>query len=157
MRSMIDVVMGGALTNKIEDKAYNLIRERTLNNYQWWNRRTSSKKVWGKFDVDALAFYIAEMIAMTQWLERLNVNVVNAYASSLPCVIDVGLLTMQLWIVMLGVLLPNSLVIKLQISITCNLSRTMTPTLTPKVLVRRIILTYPIGVIIFPFLKPMLG
>ena len=33
-RSAIDVVTGGTLINKIEDEAYDLIKEMALNNYQ---------------------------------------------------------------------------------------------------------------------------
>ena len=32
MRFMIDVAMGGTLVNKMEEEAYNLIEEKTLNN-----------------------------------------------------------------------------------------------------------------------------
>jgi len=35
VRSTIDAAVGGALMNKTEDEAYNLIEEMTLNNFQW--------------------------------------------------------------------------------------------------------------------------
>ena len=35
MRSTIDVAAGGTLMSKAEDKGYNLIEERMLNNFQW--------------------------------------------------------------------------------------------------------------------------
>jgi len=51
MRSMIDVATGGTLINEIEDKSYNLIEEMTLNNFQWSNERTPSKKARRKFEL----------------------------------------------------------------------------------------------------------
>jgi len=81
---MIDAVMEGTLMNKTEDEAY-LIEEMPLNNYQWSNEKNPSKKSRGKFDVDSLTLLTAKMDAMTQRLECLNFNVVNAYAPSLPC------------------------------------------------------------------------
>ena len=35
IRSTIDAAAGGTLMNKIEDEAYTLIDEMTLNNFQW--------------------------------------------------------------------------------------------------------------------------
>ena len=54
-----------------------------LNNYQWSNERGQPKRVGGKFDVDALTVPTAKMDAMTQKLDRLDVNVVNSCALSL--------------------------------------------------------------------------
>jgi len=34
MRSMIDAAVGGTLINKMEDEAYNLMEEMTLNKFQ---------------------------------------------------------------------------------------------------------------------------
>ena len=45
---------GGTLMNKTEDKAYNLIEDMTLSEFQWSNKRTPSKKIKGEFDVDTL-------------------------------------------------------------------------------------------------------
>jgi len=84
MRSMIDVVGERILINKTEDEAYNLIVEVVLNNYQWSNARTPSKKVEGKFNIDALTLLTAKMDVMTQSLDHLNVNVVNSCAPSPP-------------------------------------------------------------------------
>jgi len=49
MRSMMDAVTGGRLMNKIEE-VHNLLEEMALNNHQWCNERTPSKKVGGKSD-----------------------------------------------------------------------------------------------------------
>ena len=65
MRSMVDTVAGGTLMNKTEEEVYKLIEEMLLHNYQWSNKRTPSKKVGDKFDVDALTLVTAKMDAMT--------------------------------------------------------------------------------------------
>jgi len=82
---MIDTVARDTLMSKTEDEAYNLIEEMTLNNYQWSNERGQPKGVRSKFDVDALTLLTVKMDAMTQKLDRLNVNVVNSCAPSLTC------------------------------------------------------------------------
>jgi len=68
MRSMIDATAGGTLMSKTEDEAYNLIKEMTLNHYQWSNEHGQPKKIGGKFDVDALTLLSAKMNVMTQRL-----------------------------------------------------------------------------------------
>jgi len=70
--------------NKIEDEAYNLIKEMMLNNFQWSTERGQSKRVGGKLEVDALTLLSAKVDAMTQRLNRMNVNVVNSSAPP-PC------------------------------------------------------------------------
>jgi len=82
VRSIIDVAVGHTLTSKTEEETFDLIEEMTLNNYQWSNERRRPKRVGGKYDVDALTLLTVKMDAMTQKLDRLNVNVVNSYASS---------------------------------------------------------------------------
>jgi len=59
-----------------------LIEEMALNNYQWSNERDQPKRVGGKFNIDALTLLTAKMDAMTQRLDRLNVNVVNSCVPS---------------------------------------------------------------------------
>jgi len=54
-----------------------------FNNYQWSNERSQPNRVGGKFDVDALTLLTTKMNAMTQKLDRLNVNAMNACAPSL--------------------------------------------------------------------------
>ena len=54
VHSMIDAAAGGMLMSKTEKKAYNLIEEMALNNYQWSNERGQPKRVGGKYDIDAL-------------------------------------------------------------------------------------------------------
>ena len=82
---MIDAVADGTLMSKMEDEAYNLIKEMVLTNYQWSNERRQQKRVGCKFDVNALTLLTTKMDAMTQRLECLNVNVVNARAASPTC------------------------------------------------------------------------
>ena len=49
------------------------------------HERTPPNKIRDKFNVDALTTLTTKMDTMTQRLERLNVNAVNAYAPSPPC------------------------------------------------------------------------
>ena len=49
----------------MENKAYNLIEEMILNNYQLFNKRAPSKKARGKFDVDALTLHTIKMNVLT--------------------------------------------------------------------------------------------
>jgi len=46
-RYMIDMMVGGALMNKIKDEAYSLAEEMMLNNYHCSNEWTPSKKAGG--------------------------------------------------------------------------------------------------------------
>ena len=71
--------------SKIEEEAYNLKEEMSLNNYQWSSERGQPKQVGGKYDIDALTLLTAKMNAMTQKLEKLNVNAVNSCAPSPLC------------------------------------------------------------------------
>jgi len=82
---MINVVTGKTWMNKIEDKAFNLIEEMTLINYEWSSERTPSKKAGGKFDVDALTLLTIKMDAMTRRLGHLNLILVSVCAPSRPC------------------------------------------------------------------------
>jgi len=84
VQSTKDAAVGGTLINKTEDEAYNLIQEMALNNFQWSTERGQPKRVGGKLEVDALTLLSAKVDAMTQWLDRMNVNVVNSSAPP-PC------------------------------------------------------------------------
>jgi len=53
MQSIIDAMVGGTLMNKMEDEAYNLIKEMALNNNQWFNERSQPKRVKSKLELDA--------------------------------------------------------------------------------------------------------
>jgi len=70
--------------NKTEDEAYNLIKEMTLNNFQWSTERGQPKRIAGKLEVDALTLLSAKVDAVTQSLDRMNVNAVNSSAP-FPC------------------------------------------------------------------------
>ena len=69
VRSTIDAAVRGTLMNKIEDEAYNLIEEMTLNNFQWFTEQGQPKWVRGKLEVDALPLLSAKIDAMTQILD----------------------------------------------------------------------------------------
>ena len=83
MRFMIDVAAGSTLMRKTKDEEINLIKEMTLNNYQWSNNGGQPKRVGGNFDIDTLTLLTTKLDAMCQRLDRLNVNVVNACVPSL--------------------------------------------------------------------------
>ena len=85
MRSMIDAAAGGTLMSRTEDEAYNLIEEMVLNNYQWSSEHGQPKRVGGKYDTDALTLLTTKIDAMTQKLDKLNINAVNSCAPSPSC------------------------------------------------------------------------
>jgi len=65
LRSTIDVVAGGALTNKTEYEAYNLIEEMTLTNFQWSSERTQPKRVGGKLELRGISILCSKVYAMS--------------------------------------------------------------------------------------------
>jgi len=95
VRSIIDVVTGGNLTNKTENEPYNLIEEMSLKNFKWPNELGQPTQVGGNLQVAALSMLNAKVDAMSQRLERLNVNAVNSSAHHPSCEIcgSVGHLT----------------------------------------------------------------
>jgi len=62
-----------------------LIEEMVLNNYQWSSEHGQPKMVGGKYDIDALTLPTVKMDAMTQKIDKLNVNAVNSCAPSPLC------------------------------------------------------------------------
>jgi len=60
-------------------------KQRMRHIISWSNDRNPSKKVGGKFDVDTLTVLTAKMDAITQRLECLNINAINACVPSPPC------------------------------------------------------------------------
>ena len=48
LRSTIDVAADGTFFSRMEDGAHNLIKEMTLNNYQWYSEQTLSEGAEGK-------------------------------------------------------------------------------------------------------------
>ena len=70
--------------SKAEDEAYNLIKEMTLNNFQWSAERAKPRRVGGKLEVDVFNLLSAKVDAITKRLNQLNVNAVNSSAPS-PC------------------------------------------------------------------------
>ena len=71
--------------SKTEEEAYNLIEEMALNNYQWSSERGQPKRVGGKYKIDGGTLLTAKMDAMTQKLDKLNVNAVSSCAPSSLC------------------------------------------------------------------------
>jgi len=84
VQSTIDAAARGTSMNKTKDEAYNLIEEMALNNFQWSIERGQPKRVGGKLEVDALNLLSVKVDAMTQRLDRTNVNALNSSAP-LPC------------------------------------------------------------------------
>jgi len=85
VRSTIDAAAGGTFMNKTEDEAYNLIEEIALNNYQWSNQRSQPKRVGGKLELNSISMRSTKVDAMSQKLERLNVNSISTSTYSLSC------------------------------------------------------------------------
>jgi len=65
IRFTIDEPGGGTLMNKTEDKAYNLIEEIALNNYQWSNERIRPERVGDKLELDAISMFFTKVDAMS--------------------------------------------------------------------------------------------
>jgi len=85
VRVIIDAIVGGTLINNTKDNAYNLIEEISLNNYQWLNEGSQTKRVGGKLELDAISMLSATVDAMSQKLERLNVNSISSSIFSPSC------------------------------------------------------------------------
>ena len=83
MRSTIDATTEGTLVKKIEDEAYNLIEDMTLNNFQWSRERAQHKRGRDKLELDAISMLSSKANAISQKLERLNVNSVSSSTPSL--------------------------------------------------------------------------
>jgi len=71
--------------NKTEDEAYNLIEEMILNDFQWLSERAQPKQVGAKLELDATSMLSSKVNAMSQKLERLNVNFVSSSTLSSSC------------------------------------------------------------------------
>ena len=71
--------------NKAKDNAYNLIEEMTLNNYQWSNERSQPKRVRHKLELDAISMLYTTVDAMSQRIERFNVNSIRLSTPSPSC------------------------------------------------------------------------
>ena len=66
--------------NRTQNKAYNLMKEIVLNNFQWSNKRGQPKRAGGKLEADTLTLLNTKANTMTQMLGRLNVNGANSNA-----------------------------------------------------------------------------
>ena len=85
LRSTIDATVGGNLVNETEDEAYNLTEEMALNNFQQSFERTQPKQVRSKLELDTISMLSYKVVAMSQKLERLNVNSVSSSTPSPSC------------------------------------------------------------------------
>jgi len=68
----------------MEDEAYNLIEKMAFNNVQWSIKRGQPKWGGGKLEVNALTLLSPKVDAITQRLDRMNVNAINSSAPP-PC------------------------------------------------------------------------
>jgi len=86
----VDAAAGGALMNKNYTATYALIEDLAYNHYQWTNERaltapTPSKKEEGMYKVSNFDHLAAKVDALTQKIEKMNVNVVTRTFVSPPC------------------------------------------------------------------------
>jgi len=70
---------------KTKDEAYNLIKEMAFKYLQWSSDRTQSTRVGGKLELDIISMLSFKVHAMSQKLERLNVNSVSSSTPSSSC------------------------------------------------------------------------
>ncbi|XP_062114643.1 uncharacterized protein LOC133825757 [Humulus lupulus] len=68
-RTLIDAAAGGASMRKSANEAYDLLEEMTMNNQQWPSERSSSRKVAGMYEVDAISKLTAQVEALTKQLQ----------------------------------------------------------------------------------------
>jgi len=129
---------------KTEDEAYNLIEEMTLNNFQWSTERGQPKRVGGKLEFNVLTLLSAKVDAVTQRLDRMNVNAVNSSAPS-PYKIC-GSIEHVILNCQVGVLFPKTLV-KLTMFKTSTREWPITLILIHIIPVGRVIRISPIGII----------
>ena len=155
--SMIDVVARGTLMNKTKPWWTRRRKMLTTSLRRWRSTITNHpmrRLLWRRPEVNLMLMpWLCLLLKWMSFLKGLIVWMLRCFIHMSPpfLVIVVDLLTMWLWIFILEVLLPNSLVTKLHISITSNLySNTYNSSW-------RTIPTYHIEVILFPFPKPTLG
>ncbi|KAH9672110.1 hypothetical protein KPL70_017603 [Citrus sinensis] len=76
-RTMIDAAAGGTLMGKTPEAAYELLEEMTSNNYQWTSERLMPRKIIGAHNVDVVTALSAQMTALSNKLEHLNVSAIQ--------------------------------------------------------------------------------
>ncbi|XP_062089006.1 uncharacterized protein LOC133795570 [Humulus lupulus] len=74
-RTLIDAAAGGAFMRKSANEAYDLLEEMAMNNQQWPSERSSSRKVAGMYEVDAISKLTAQVEALTKQLQG---NIITA-------------------------------------------------------------------------------
>ncbi|XP_062118241.1 uncharacterized protein LOC133831846 [Humulus lupulus] len=73
--TLIDAAAGGVFMRKSASEAYDLLEEMAMNNQQWPSERSSSRKVAGMYEVDAISKLNAQVEALTKQLQG---NVITA-------------------------------------------------------------------------------
>ncbi|XP_062103764.1 uncharacterized protein LOC133814872 [Humulus lupulus] len=64
--TIIDEAVGGAFMSKSANKAYELLEEMAVNNYNWPTERGQTKKVAGMIELDAIAMLTTQVAALTK-------------------------------------------------------------------------------------------
>ncbi|XP_062080535.1 uncharacterized protein LOC133785303 [Humulus lupulus] len=73
-RTIIDAAAGGAFMSKSANKAYDLLKEMAMNNYQWPTERQITKKVAGMIELDAISMLIAQVASLMKQLQQNNLT-----------------------------------------------------------------------------------
>ncbi|KAH9792938.1 hypothetical protein KPL71_004353 [Citrus sinensis] len=76
-RTMIDAAAGGTLMGKTPEATYELLEEIASNNYQWTSERSMPRKILGAHNVDVVTALSAQMTALSNKLEHLNVSTIQ--------------------------------------------------------------------------------
>ena len=71
--------------SKTEDEAYILIKEITLNNYQWSNEGRQPKSVGGKVKLDAISMLSTKVDVISQRIEQLNIYSISSSTPPPSC------------------------------------------------------------------------
>ncbi|KAH9734901.1 hypothetical protein KPL71_017554 [Citrus sinensis] len=82
-RTMIDVATGGTLMRKTPEAAYELLEEMAFNNYQWSSERSMARKTVGAHNIDVVTALSAQMTALSNKLEHLNVSAIHTQVCEL--------------------------------------------------------------------------
>ena len=61
---------------KTLEAAYELLEEMASNNYQWTSERSMPRKIVGAYNIDVVIVLSAQMTALSNKLEHLNVSAI---------------------------------------------------------------------------------
>ncbi|KAH9745008.1 hypothetical protein KPL70_003905 [Citrus sinensis] len=81
--TMIDAAAGGTLMGKTSEAAYELLEEMASNNYQWTSERSMPRKIVRAYNVDVVTALSAQMTALSNKLEHLNVSAIQTQVCEL--------------------------------------------------------------------------